>query len=77
MAIAAENWPVPIERVGVKDTFCESGNAPDLMDKYGLRAKDIVAAAKRVIDRKKGAGKRDTLKVSGSVIKRITKTKKR
>ncbi|HIH24859.1 TPA: transketolase family protein [Candidatus Woesearchaeota archaeon] len=67
----------PLERVGVKDTFCESGNAPDLMDKYGLRAKDIVAAAKRAIDRKKGAGKRDTLKVSGSVIKRITKTKKR
>jgi transketolase len=46
--------PVPLERVGVKDTFCESGIAAELMDKYGLRSKNIVAAALAVIARKKG-----------------------
>lgn len=44
--------PVPVERVGVADTFGESGKPNLLMEKYGLTAKDIVAAAKRAIERK-------------------------
>jgi transketolase len=43
----------PLEYVGVKDTFGESGTPAQLMEKYGLTAKDIVAAAKRAIARKK------------------------
>lgn len=43
----------PLEYVGVKDTFGESGTPAQLMEKYGLSAKDIVAAAKRAIARKK------------------------
>lgn len=45
--------PVPMEFIGTQDRFGESG-APDvLMDEFGLRAKDIVVAAKRAIARKK------------------------
>lgn len=42
----------PLERVGTRDTFGESGKPADLMVKYGLTADDIVAAAKKSISRK-------------------------
>jgi transketolase len=45
--IVCENCAVPMERVGVKDTFGE-----DLLEKYGLTAKDIMNAIKNVIKRK-------------------------
>lgn len=71
--VLASQIPVPLERVGVKDTFGESGTAPELMDKYGLRAKDIVVAVLRVIERKKhhDIGKREALKVSPALLKKI------
>lgn len=47
-----ENHPVPLEMIGVRDSFGESGTADQLMDKYGLRASNIVDAAYRVIKRK-------------------------
>lgn len=50
--VAAQNMPVPIEFVGVKDTFGESGKPALLLKKYGLTANDIVLAAKRAIHRK-------------------------
>jgi transketolase len=34
------------------DRFGESGNAAELLDKYGLRAANIVAAAKKIIQEK-------------------------
>ena len=43
---------VPLERVGTKDTFGESGKPDDLMQKYGLTTADIVEAAKKSISRK-------------------------
>jgi len=46
------NIPVPLERVGVKDSFGESGEPSDLMEKYGLTTKDVVAAAEKAIGRK-------------------------
>ncbi len=49
----AESCPVPVIKVGVNDVFGKSGPAPDLLDAFGLRAKDIVAAAKRAIALKK------------------------
>lgn len=45
--------PVPLERVGIADTFTESGPYNELMEKYGLSITDIITAAKKVIDRKK------------------------
>ncbi|PKM82342.1 MAG: transketolase [Firmicutes bacterium HGW-Firmicutes-14] len=47
-----ETVPVVQEMVGVKDTFGESGAPSELLEKYGLTAKDIVAAVKKVIERK-------------------------
>jgi len=47
------NYPVPIEFIGMKDTFGESGPPAQLIEKYGLDVKDIKAAVKKVIKRKK------------------------
>ncbi len=50
--VLAENSPVPVEFVGVNDTFGESGQPRELMEKYGLTSDDIVKAAKKVLSRK-------------------------
>jgi transketolase len=47
--------PVPVERVGVNDTFTESGPYADLLDKYGMSVDAIVAAVQRVIARKQAS----------------------
>ncbi|HYL74448.1 MAG TPA: transketolase C-terminal domain-containing protein [Bryobacteraceae bacterium] len=49
---AAETHPCPIEFVGIQDTYAESGAPEELMEKYGLVARDVVSAAKRVLKRK-------------------------
>jgi transketolase len=41
--------PVPMEFVGLDDTYAESGAPEALLRKYGLTADDIVAAARRVV----------------------------
>jgi len=51
-ALLARELPTPLEMVGVKDTFGESGPPTALLAKYGLTAKDIFAAAERAISRK-------------------------
>jgi transketolase len=48
-----ENYPIPMQRIGVQDTFAESGPYLQVIDKYGLTAPHIVAAVKRVIERKR------------------------
>jgi len=50
---ATQIRPVPIEMVGIKDRFGQVGTEDFLREEYELTASDIVAAAKRVIDRKK------------------------
>jgi transketolase len=50
--VAAKNFPIPIEYVGTKDTFGESGPPLELLKKYGLDTTDIVAAAEKVLERK-------------------------
>ena len=49
---AAKNFPVPQEYVGTNDTFGESGTPAQLLEKYGLDAAHIVAAAEKAIARK-------------------------
>ncbi|MCL2143032.1 MAG: transketolase family protein [Methanomassiliicoccaceae archaeon] len=49
----ADRRPTPLERVGVNDTFGESGEPNELMKKYGLTTDDVVNAAENVIKRKK------------------------
>jgi transketolase len=50
--IAARHLPTPIEYVGTKDCFGESGKPTELLKKYGLDVPDIVAAAEKVLSRK-------------------------
>jgi transketolase len=51
--VLATNYPAPQEFVGTKDTFGESGTPDQLMEKYGLKAKNIVESVLKVLDRKK------------------------
>jgi transketolase len=51
--VLVENCPVPMERVGLKDTFGESGAPTALLEKYGLTSDAIVKAVEKVITRKK------------------------
>jgi transketolase len=50
--VVAQYYPVPMEFVGVDDSFGESGTPEELAEKYGLKAANIVEAAKKVIGRK-------------------------
>jgi transketolase len=51
--VIVQNHPVPMELVAVHDRFGQSGKPSELMDAFGLRAKDIVAAADKVLARKR------------------------
>ena len=46
-------YPVPLERVGVSDTFTESGKPAELLKKYGMTPADIAGAAKLAIRHKR------------------------
>jgi transketolase len=51
--VLAKHAPTPIEFIGMQDTFGESGAPEALIEKYGMTPKDIIAAARRAIRRKK------------------------
>ena len=48
----SQNFPIPVEFVGVNDTYAESGPPGELFQKYGLTASHIVQAAKKAVSRK-------------------------
>jgi len=48
----AESCPVPVERVGLRDVFGQSGTGDELLLHYGLTAAHLVEAAERVMKRK-------------------------
>jgi transketolase len=50
--VVTETEPVPVEFVGVH-SYAESGTPEQLLDKYGLTSREVVAAALRVINRKR------------------------
>ena len=50
--VLAQHKPCPIEFIGVRDVFGESGEPEELSQKYGLTSGYIVQAAKKVISRK-------------------------
>ena len=50
--VLTRELPTPQEYVAVNDSFGESGTPAQLMEKYGLNAAAIVAAAQKVIKRK-------------------------
>jgi len=50
--LLARKLPSPLEMVAVDDTFGESGKGEELLTKYGINTKDVIAAAERAIQRK-------------------------
>jgi transketolase len=52
--VLAKYNPVPVEFIGMNDSFGESGKPDELMQKYGMTADFIKDAAMKVIKRKKG-----------------------
>ena len=49
----AEHQPVPLQRVGVRDTFGESGKPDELLKHFGLTSEEIMKAVQRVLEKKK------------------------
>lgn len=50
--LIVKNYPIPMEAVAVFDTFGESGTPDELMEKYNLKAINIVEAVNKVLKRK-------------------------
>ena len=50
--VLARNHPVPIEFIGVQNRFGESGDPNELVEHFGMGMKSIIAAVKRVMERK-------------------------
>jgi transketolase len=51
--VVGETHPCAMEFVGIQDTFAESGQPQELMEKYGLMASNIVDAVRKVVARKR------------------------
>ena len=49
-----QSVPVPVEMVGMRDAFGQTGTPDQLMKFYKLKSVDIAAAVRKVIQRKKG-----------------------
>jgi transketolase len=49
---SVNNYPVPVEFIGLQNVYAESAPNADLAEKYQLTAPWVVAAAKRAIERK-------------------------
>ena len=47
--VIARQQPVPMEFVAIKDTYAKSGKSAELLQRYGLTAKDIEQAVRVVI----------------------------
>lgn len=49
--VLGENYPVPMERVGIRDRFGESGSPEQLLEACGLTVENLVGAVHRVVKR--------------------------
>jgi len=52
--VLSEKQPTPMVRVGIKDTFGESGRPQELLEKYGLTKVELVKAVHEVLVKKLG-----------------------
>jgi transketolase len=50
--VLAKNFPVPVEFIGMNDSFGESGKPSELMEKYNMTSTDITNAVMKVLKRK-------------------------
>jgi transketolase len=51
--LLGESRPVPVTRVGIRDTFTDTGPYEALLDCFGMAVADVVSAAHRAIGMKK------------------------
>jgi transketolase len=51
--VVSDNYPIPIQRIGVKDRFGQAGNIEELKNEYDLSKEDIIKAVKNTLKRKK------------------------
>lgn len=51
--VLSKNYPVPIEMVGIRDKFGESGQPYELLEEFGLTSSGIIRAIRKVLERKK------------------------
>ena len=51
--VVSATYPVPVLRVGVEDKFGKSGQVPELLEEYGLTAKNIAAKARAAVAMKR------------------------
>ena len=50
--VLARNYPTPMEFIGMPDSFGESGKPDELLEKYGMKAANIIKKVKEVLLRK-------------------------
>jgi transketolase len=55
--VLAEEYPVPMRFVGIRDTYLESGTVEELMAKYGFSTADVVRAVQEAVQAKKESRK--------------------
>jgi len=55
--VLSGEWPVPLVRVGLQDTFAQSGDPDQLLEFYGMSPKHIAAAARQAIKRRDKLGR--------------------
>ena len=54
--VLSAEWPVPVVRVGLQDTFAQSGDTEELFHFYGMTPAHIAAAAHKALNKRDGRG---------------------
>ena len=54
--VLCAEWPAPLVRVGLQDTFAQSGEAGELLEHYGLTSEKIAEAARQAMRRRDNRG---------------------
>jgi len=50
--VVAQHYPVPMQFVGIHNTYAESGEPQELLAKYGLMPDNVIAAVRKVVSQK-------------------------
>ena len=50
--LLVEQLPIPMQRIGMRNGFAESGPYLEILSKYGMSAEHIASAVQKVVDRK-------------------------
>ncbi len=51
--VIVQNQPVPMAMIALKDTYAKSGKPAELLQRYGLTAKDIAQAVRAILKKKR------------------------